>query len=134
MLINHTRQVLIYHITRSFIFPSDMILPLFSGYETNRNVRRKHWLSLNIPNYNQVTFGKKSLRIFGPKIWNSLLYHIKSSKNLEAFKTVIKNWDGVNCKCVIFKKLNCISICFHLSFIPYHSNIYTPNVCVVGFD
>ena len=61
----------------------------------------KYRLNLNIPNYNQVTFGKKSLRIFGPEIWNSFL---KSSKNLESFNNVIKNWDGVNCKCVIFKK------------------------------
>ena len=78
---------------------------IFELRETNRNVRGKYRLNLNIPNYNQVTFGKKSLRIFGPKIWNSLPYHIKSSKNLETFKTVIKNWDGVNCKCVICKKL-----------------------------
>ena len=78
---------------------------IFELRETNRNVREKYRLNLNIPNYNQVTFGKKSLRILGPKIWNSLPYHIKSSKNLETFKTVIKNWDGVNCKCVICKKL-----------------------------
>ena len=56
---------------------------IFELRETNRNVREKYRLNLNIPNYNQVTFGKKSLRIFGPKIWNSLPYHIKSSKNLE---------------------------------------------------
>ena len=78
---------------------------IFELRETNRNLREKYQLNLNIPNYNQVTFGKKSLRIFGPKIWNSLPYHIKSSKNLETFKTVIKNWDSVNCKCVICKKL-----------------------------
>ena len=78
---------------------------IFELRETNRNVHEKYRLNLNIPNYNQVTFGKKSLRIFGPKIWNSLPYHIKSSKNLETFKTAIKNWDGVNCKCVIRKKL-----------------------------
>ena len=72
--------------------------------ETNGNVREIYRLNLNIPNYNQVTFGKKSLEIFGPKIWNSLPYH-KTSKNLETFKTVIKDWDGVNCKCVICKKL-----------------------------
>ena len=71
---------------------------IFELRETNRNVREKYRLNLNIPNYNQVTFGKKSLRIFGPKIWNSLPYHIKSSKNLETFKTVIRNWDGVNCQ------------------------------------
>ena len=77
----------------------------FELRETNRNVREKHRLNLNISNYNQVTFSKKCLRIFGPKILNSLPYHIKSSKNIESFKTVIKNWDGVNCKCVICKKL-----------------------------
>ena len=77
---------------------------IFELRETTRNVREKYRLNLNIPNYNQVTFGK-SLRIFGPKVWNSLSYHIKSSKNLETFKIVIKNWGGVNCKCVICKKL-----------------------------
>ena len=99
---------------------------IFELRETNRNICEKYRLNLNIPNYNRVTFGEKSLRIFGPKIWNNLPYHIKSSKNLETFKTVIKNWDGVNCKC--------ISVCFHLSFIPYYNNIYSFNVCVIGFD
>ena len=83
---------------------SSFMKQIFELRETNRNVRKKYRLNLNIPNYNQVTLGKKSLRIFGPKIWNSLQYHIKSSKNFETFKTVIKNWDGVNCKCVICKK------------------------------
>ena len=78
---------------------------IFELRKTHRNVCEKYRLNLNIPNYNQVTFGKKSLRIFGPKIWNTLPYHIKYSQNLETFKTVIKNWDGVNCKCVICKKL-----------------------------
>ena len=78
---------------------------IFELRKTNRNVLEKYGLNLNIPNYYQVAFGEKSLRIFGPKIWKSLPYHIKSSKNLETFKTVIKNWDGVNCKSVIYKKL-----------------------------
>ena len=78
---------------------------IFELRETNRNVREKYRLNLNIPIYNQVTFGKKSLRRFRSKIWNSLPYHIKSSKDLETFKTVMKNWDSVNCKCVICKKL-----------------------------
>ena len=92
------------HKTINNLNPSFM-KQIFELRETNRNVREKYRLNSNIPNYNQVTFGKKSLRIFGPKIWNSLPYHIKSSKNLETFQTVIKNWDGVNCKCVICKKL-----------------------------
>ena len=77
---------------------------IFELRESNRNVLEKYALNLNIPNYKQVTFGKKSLRKFGPNIWNSLPYRIKSSKNLESFKTVIKNWDSINCKCVICKK------------------------------
>ena len=68
---------------------------IFELRETNRSVREKYRLNLNSPNCNQLAFGKKSLRISGPKIWESLPYHIKSSKNLESFKTVIKNWDGV---------------------------------------
>ena len=41
---------------------------IFELRETNRNVHEKYRLNLYIPTYNQVTFGKKSLRIFGPKI------------------------------------------------------------------
>ena len=64
-------------------------MKLFELGETNRSVREKYRFNLNIPYYNQVTFGKKCLIIFGPKIWNSLPYHIKSSQNLESFKTAI---------------------------------------------
>ena len=76
---------------------------IFILIESNRSVPEKY--QLNISNYNEVTFGKKRLRIFGAKIWNSLPYHIKSSKDLESFKAVIKTWDNVNWKCVICKKL-----------------------------
>ena len=41
---------------------------VFEVREINRNVREKYWLNLNILNYDQVTFGNKNLRIFGPKI------------------------------------------------------------------
>ena len=53
---------------------------IFELQKTNRSIREKYRLNLNILNYNQVTFGKKSLRIFGPKIWNSLPYLITWAK------------------------------------------------------
>ena len=56
---------------------------LFSLRETSRLAREKYMLNLNIPVHNQVTFGSKSLRVFGPNVWNSLPYHIKSSENLK---------------------------------------------------
>ena len=54
-----------------------------------------------IPEFNQVSYGKKSLRTFGPKLWNSLPYHIKSSENLESFKRTIKHWNGEHCLCKV---------------------------------
>ena len=47
---------------------SSSVKPLLELRETNGNVREKYRLNLNTSNYNQVTFGKKSLRTFGPKI------------------------------------------------------------------
>ena len=75
------------------------IKQIFELRETKRSVLEKYRLNLNIRNYNLVTFGRKCLRILDRKF--GIVYHSKSSKNLESFKTVIKNWDGVNCKCVI---------------------------------
>ena len=60
--------------------------------KTSRAVRSNYKLNLDVPTINQVSFGDKSLRYYGPKIWNSLPFHIKSSENLEAFKN-IKNWN-----------------------------------------
>ena len=64
---------------------------------TNKAVRSQYRLSLDIPEFNQVSFGNNSIQSFGPKIWNSLPPHIKSCENLETFKRVIKNWDGITC-------------------------------------
>ena len=55
---------------------------IFELKEINRIVCEKYRLNLNIANYNQVTFDKKSWTIFEPKIWNSLPYQIESSKTL----------------------------------------------------
>ena len=43
-----------------------------------------------------MTFGYKSLRILGPKIWNKLPY-IKPSENLKSVKELMKNRDGTHC-------------------------------------
>ena len=52
---------------------------------------------MTIPEFNQVSYGKKNLRTFGPKLWNSLPHHIKSPENLESFKRQIKHWNGERC-------------------------------------
>ena len=69
-----------------------------------REVRDKYKLNLDMPKWNQKTFGYKSLKVLGPKIWNNLPYHVKSSENLDTFKDLLKNWDGNLCKFYLCKK------------------------------
>ena len=78
-----------------------------------KEVHDKYKLNLDIPKWNQKTFGYKSLKVLGPKIWNNLPYHVKSSDNLDTFKNLLKNWDGNLCKCNLCKKLYLLK-----SFIP----------------
>ena len=64
------------------ILNPEFMRDLLSLKKTSRLIREKYMLNLCIPVHNQVTFGRKSLRVFRPKVWNSLPYHIKSSENL----------------------------------------------------
>ena len=59
----------------------------------------KYKLNLEIPKSNQVIFGTRTLWSNSLKIWNTLPYHIKTSKNLNSFKAIIKCWDGNHCTC-----------------------------------
>ena len=76
--------------TISNINPS-FIKQIFQLRDPNRTVRNQYKLNLNVPKVNQVSYGEKSLRYYGPKIWNSLLFHIKASENLKFFKDIIKS-------------------------------------------
>ena len=59
---------------------------IFKLRKISRALCSNYKLNLDVSTINQVSFGGKSLRYYGPKIWNSLSFHIKSSENLEAFK------------------------------------------------
>ena len=63
---------------------------LSKGGKSKMNVRRLR---------NERTFGYKSLKVLGPKIWS----HVKSSDNLDTFKNLLKDWDGNLCKCNLCK-------------------------------
>ena len=39
---------------------------IFKLRQTDRQVREKYKLNLDIPSYNQVTFGRKALTFLGP--------------------------------------------------------------------
>ena len=72
---------------------------IFKLRNTDRLTREKYKLNLEIPKLNQNIFGIRSLRRYGPKIWNGLPYHIKALGNLNSSKAIIKCWDGNHCTC-----------------------------------
>ena len=74
---------------------------IFEKRNENRVTRDRYKLNLNIPRINQVTFGTKSLKFYGPKIWNNLPVNIKTAENLNAFKDLIKKWNGVSCNFIV---------------------------------
>ena len=69
---------------------------IFSLRQTDRPVREKYKLNLDIPSYNQVTFGCEAMTFLGSKTWNSFHDHVKSAENLASFKTMIKFWNVEN--------------------------------------
>ena len=76
---------------------------IFKFKINGREVRDKYKLNLDIPKWNQRTFGYKNLKVVGPRICNNLPYHVISSHNLDTFKNLLKSWDGNLCKCNLCK-------------------------------
>ena len=76
----------------------------------SRAVRSNYKLNLDVPTINQVSFGGKSLRYHGPKIWNSLSFHIKSSENLEAYYKYYKKLEW------FFLQVQGVSIVLSISY------------------
>ena len=91
------------HKTVNKLNPSFM-RDIFKLRSNNRPARGKHKMNMIIPEFNQGSFGKKSLRTFDLKLWKSLPYHMKSSENPESFKRIIKHCNGERCLC---KLCNC---------------------------
>ena len=79
----------------------DFMQKLFKVWKTNRAQTEQYKLNLEIPKSYQVSFGTKSLCIQGPRVWNTLPFHIKSKENLKAFKYVITFLDRSKCSCNI---------------------------------
>ena len=56
------------------------------------------------PNVSSVKKGDRSLRSFGPIVWNTMLpEYLKSCKSLAEFKNSIKSWTPKNCPCELCK-------------------------------
>ena len=56
---------------------------LFKLRKTSQSIHDAYKMNFYIPRTTQMTFGAKSLRTYGPNIWNTSLFLIKSSESLE---------------------------------------------------
>ena len=56
-------------------------------------------LEPKIPSCNSGYHGKKSIRYFGPQIWNSVPFEIRNAATLEDFSRKIKCWKPEECLC-----------------------------------
>ena len=56
------------------------------------------------PNINSVKKGDRSLRSFGPIVWNTMLPDkLKQCESLDEFKDSIRSWKPDNCHCELCK-------------------------------
>ena len=66
--------------------------------EINRETRSGRTFSR--PNVHSVKKGDRSLRSFGPIVWNTMVPDkLKNCESLDLFKTSIKSWKPDNCVC-----------------------------------
>ena len=74
-------------------YMKDLIEDRPSKYPT----RRKH--DLYVPTANQKTYGQKSFRVYGSKLWNILPSEIKKFDNFNEFKRKLKEIEMPFCEC-----------------------------------
>ena len=76
---------------------------IFTVKVNKRLVRHQYKLNFETPELSQITFGGKSLKVSGSKVWNSLPFHIERSENLIQ-SNLMKNWKDNFCSCTVCTK------------------------------
>ena len=67
-----------------------LVKEIFEKRDKSRVTRERYKLNLNVPRKNQVTFGTKSLKFYGPKIWKAVPVTVQTVENLNVFKDLFK--------------------------------------------
>ena len=66
------------------------IQELFEFRTTSYDMRDNDQFS--VPVFNSITYGKRSFRYYGSKLWNKLPYEIKQNISLSTFKSGLSSW------------------------------------------
>ena len=87
----------IYECTK-YIGPA-VLTEFFTTKEISYDLRIKNLLQ--IPKVKTSSYGQSSLSFRGSILWNTLSDNIKSAQNIKGFKTMIRNWKGESCSCIV---------------------------------
>ena len=70
-------------------------------FQTNPSITRKLCSNNNFitHRYSSVTYSK----IIGPTIWNHLLNEYKTAEDHQTFKSLLKQWNDLQCNCNLCK-------------------------------
>ena len=69
-----------------------------SKYRTSERLK----MNIESKKFKQIRYGKKSLRVLAPILWNSLPNDAKSLPTVEAFKIFMQKWGSNGCP--LYKK------------------------------
>ena len=77
-----------------FRSPPDQLLVPFCLFQVNEQKQYflRNQTDFVIPTIKTVNYGSESIRVLGPKIWESLSNNLKNKDSLESFKMAIKEW------------------------------------------
>ena len=82
---------------------------LFERSSPSYSTRRPY--DLMVSRVNQTSFGSRSIKFEGARLWNHLPQNIKSADNLSTFKQLIRNWMGPSCGCIYCLFVKTVNFC-----------------------
>ena len=82
----------------NYIGPA-VLTEFYTTKEISYDLRIKNLLQ--IPKVKPSSYGQSSLSFRGSILWNTLSDRIKSAQNIKRFKTIIRNWKGESCSCIV---------------------------------
>ncbi len=72
-------------------------------FTLGKNNARSNSVDLFVPQVNQTTYGLHSLRYHGTQLWANLPQIAKQAEDLDSFKSALKDFNGIKCKCNMCK-------------------------------
>ncbi len=78
-------------------------------FEYGRATTRSKGMNLQVPRVDSALYGLHSIRYHGTKLWAALPNFCKTAESLDDFKSGLKDFKGIKCKCRACKFTNSVS-------------------------